>query len=279
MQHHFDTPEPISLYVELGKGSLTIEAADTVESFVDVDGTDPDEVVVELRGRQLSVVTPRPRVGFFGGREPSYDITVRIPTGSDLVTKTGSATVGATGGYGLARVKSGSGAVSLDRHASPVVVDTGSGDITVADAGADLRIKSGSGDVKVGRVGGTVGISTGSGDVEIGHTAAAAVLKSGSGDLTVGDAATDLSLSSASGDLAVGTFRRGSLTAKNASGDVHVGIPEGIPVWTDVSSLSGRIGSDLEGAGQPEQGQDHIEVRAKSVSGDIVLKQLRGEEA
>jgi DUF4097 and DUF4098 domain-containing protein YvlB len=69
-------------------------------------------------------------------------------------------------------------------------------------------------------------------------------------------------------------MHRGSLTAKNASGDIRVGIPAGTPVWTDVSSLTGRIGSDLEGAGQPEPGQDYVEVRAKTVSGDIVLKQL-----
>jgi DUF4097 and DUF4098 domain-containing protein YvlB len=277
MQHCYDTTEPVSLYAELGKGSLTIEAAETAEATVDVDGPDPEEVSVELNGRQLSVVGPRARVGFFGGREPSYVITIRIPIGSDLVTKTGSAVLTATGEYGLARVKSGSGGVSLDRHSAAVVVDTGSGDVTISSAGADLRVKSGSGDVEVGLVAGTVGISTGSGDVKIGNTAAATVLKSGSGDLRVGDAGTDLSLSSASGDLAVGAFRRGSLTARNASGDVRVGIPAGIPVWTDVTSLSGRIGSDLEGAGQPAPGQDYIEVRAKTVSGDIVLKQLREE--
>lgn len=277
MEHRFDTPGPVSLYAELGKGSLTIEATETAESLVKVDGSDPEEVVVEHSGAQLSIVAPRQRAGFFGGREPSYAITVTVPSGSDLVTKTGSAGVGATGEFGLARVKSGSGSVSLDRHSAAVVVDTGSGDITIASAGADLRAKSGSGDVEVGRVAGTVGISTGSGDVKVGSTTDKAVLKSGSGDLRVGDAATDLSLSSASGDLAIGAFRRGSLNAKNASGDIHIGIPEGVPIWTDVSSLSGRIGSDLEGAGQPGPGQDYIEVRAKTTSGDIVLKQLRGE--
>jgi hypothetical protein len=277
MEHRFDTDGPVNLYAELGKGSLTIEASETTESHVDVSGSDAELVLVELTGRQLSVVAPRPRVGFLGGREPSFAISIRIPTGSDLVTRTGSAELGATGEYGLARVKSGSGDVVLDRHRAPVVVDTGSGNVTIASAGADLRVKSGSGNVEVGRVAGTLGISTGSGDVKIGSTTSTAVLKSGSGDLSVGDAATDVSLSSASGDLAVGTFRRGALNAKNASGDVRVGIPEGVPVWTDVSSVSGRIGSDLTGAGQPGPGQDYIEVRARTVSGDIVLRQLREE--
>jgi DUF4097 and DUF4098 domain-containing protein YvlB len=274
MERSFDTPEPVSLYVELEKGSLAVLAEDTSTAEVEVVGSHADEVDVRLDGRQLSVVAPRPRVGFFGGNEPALTITATVPTGSDLVTKTGSADQRAEGGFGLARVKSGSGDVSLDRHTGPVVVDTGSGDVSVRVAGADLRVKSGSGDVEVGEAAGTVGISTGSGDVRIGTTAAAAVVKSGSGDLTVANAATDLSLSSASGDLEVGAIRRGSLSAKNTSGDVRIGIPAGIPVWTDVSSLSGRIGSDLQGAGQPGPGEDHIEVRARTTSGDIVLRQL-----
>jgi hypothetical protein len=34
------------------------------------------------------------------------------------------------------------------------------------------------------------------------------------------------------------------------------------------------VRSDLEGAGEPEEGQDYIELRAKTVSGDIQLEQL-----
>lgn len=274
MEQHFETPDPLSLYVELGRGSLTVTACETTESTVTVTGTHAEDVVVEHSGHQLAVVAPRQRVGFFSGGEPSLDIRVTVPSGTDLVTKTGSADQRATGDYGLARVKSGSGAVQLGRFTGPVVVDTGSGAITVESTTADLRVKSGSGDVEVGSVGGGVAVSTGSGDVRIGATQGNTVLKSGSGDLSVRSAAADVSLSSASGDLAVGTLERGSLSAKNASGDIHVGIPAGIPVWTDVSSISGRIGSDLEGAGQPEPGQHYLEVRATTVSGDITLKQL-----
>ena len=123
-------------------------------------------------------------------------------------------------------------------------------------------------------VAGTCGISTGSGDVTVGAAGGSVVLKSGSGDLRVGQAHGDVSLSSASGDLVVDTQHRGGLVAKNASGDVRVGIPGGVPVWTDVSTVTGRISSNLEGAGQPQSGEDYIEVRAKTVSGDIALKQL-----
>ena len=274
MEQHFETPTPITLYVELGKGSLTVTATDTSETTVTATGQHADELLVEQEGNQINVIAPRQRVGFFGGGEPSIDVEVALPSGSDLVTKTGSADLTARGSFGHAKVKSGSGDVSLDRHAGHVMVDTGSGDISVAEVSHDLRIKSGSGDVNVGSVVGSMAISTGSGDVTVESTQQSALVKSGSGDLRIEAAQADVNLSSASGDLVVGRFERGAVTAKNASGDIRIGIPAGVPVWTDISSVTGRIGSDLEGAGQPEQGQDFVEVRAKTVSGDIVLKQL-----
>jgi DUF4097 and DUF4098 domain-containing protein YvlB len=84
---------------------------------------------------------------------------------------------------------------------------------------------------------------------------------------------TDLQLSTASGDLLVRHAQRGRLAAKTASGDVLVGVPEGTPVWTDISTVTGSVSSDLTGVGKPADGQDHVEVRATSVSGDIRLKQ------
>jgi len=43
---------------------------------------------------------------------------------------------------------------------------------------------------------------------------------------------------------------------------------------TDITTVTGTIRSDLQGAGQPQEGQDHIEVRAKTVSGDIALSEV-----
>ncbi len=77
-----------------------------------------------------------------------------------------------------------------------------------------------------------------------------------------------------SGDVHVGRIHRGAVKAKAASGDIHIGVPAGIPVWTDISCINGSVRSNLEGAGQPEKDQDYIEIRATTVSGDITLSQL-----
>ena len=110
--------------------------------------------------------------------------------------------------------------------------------------------------------------------MEIGTSDAVAVVKTGSGDLRVRQAHDDVSMATGSGDFLIDLASRGRITAKGASGDVVVGIPAGTPVWTDVSTVSGSIRSSLEGAGQPAEGEDHVELRAKTVSGDIVLTQI-----
>ena len=272
-EHHFETPHPVHLYAELGKGSITVTAAPTSQSHVALDGPDADSVVVTQDGDQISVVAPRQRTGFFGG-ESALEVTVALPEHSDLRIRTGSADITARGPMASCVLKSGSGDVELEQCGGPSQVETGSGDVTVGVAGAELRIKSGSGDVRITHAESASSVSTGSGDVHYETAGGPVSVKTGSGDLTVDDARDDLALSTASGDLLVGTARRGRLTAKGASGDVVIGIPAGVPVWTDIATLSGDIRSTLAGAGQPAEGADHLEVRAKTLSGDVLLRQV-----
>ena len=44
---------------------------------------------------------------------------------------------------------------------------------------------------------------------------------------------------------------RGQVRAKNVSGDITVGVPDGVPVWTDLSTVTGTLSSNLAGAGEP----------------------------
>ena len=272
-EYHFETLRPASLYVEIGKGSVQVVATDTTESYVEVTGRDADDVRVSQDGDEITVVAPRMRTGFLTG-DSRLDVRVTVPTDSDLAIRTGSADISVDGTVGTAKLKSGSGEVRVDTLAGPAVVETGSGDIRVDEARGELRIKSGSGSINLGQVASSVAVSTGSGDVEIGTTNGPTVVKTGSGDLKVADARTDVSLTTGSGDLVIGSANRGRLTAKGASGDVHVGIPAGVPVWTDISTVSGEIRSNLRGAGEPGEGADHVELRAKTVSGDIVLTEV-----
>lgn len=272
-EHHFETHRPVHLFAEIGKGSVKVVATDTTETHVEIAGRDADQVEVRQDGEQVSVVAPRLRGGFLGG-DSRLDVVVTLPTHSDVAVRTGSASITVEGTVGTGQLKSGSGDVEVDAADRALVVETGSGDISVDHARSDLKVKSGSGDVAVGEATAAVVVSTGSGDVQLRTTHGPTAVKTGSGDLVVREAGGDVSLTTGSGDLVVETARRGRMVAKAASGDVRVGIPAGVPVWTDISTVSGAIRSNLTGAGEPAEGADHVEVRAKTVSGDVVLTEV-----
>ena len=276
MQRTFSTPEPVSMYVELRSGDLAITTAETDETVVEVvrPHGDDDDVTVEQRGDDIVVVSRHGgRGGLFGSSRDGAHVRVTMPHDSRLVTKLGSAEVRVDGRLGESSLKSGSGDVRLDELSAKAFVETGSGDLQIGSA-AELQVRSGSGQVTVERLGGAAQISTGSGDVLVGTALEALSVKSGSGDLRVREVTGDVTLTTASGDLVVDRMLRGALNAKNASGDVVVGVPAGIPVWTDVSTVSGSVRSSLQGAGEPAEGQEFVELRAKTVSGDISLEQL-----
>jgi len=272
MQYVFSTPDPAVLFVELGSGNVEIQAADVDQTEIDVTGHRADEVIVEQRGHEIVVIAPK-RVGFMSGSR-NLNVTITCPSDSELATRLGSADLVAKGTLGWVKLLSGSGDITLDAVSAEGVVKTGSGDIRVFSIDGSANLASGSGDIQVDRISGAAQVSTGSGDVRIGYAGAAVALKSGSGDLHVEDATGDVRLSSGSGELLVDRFPAGKLTAKNASGDIRVGIPGGVPVWTDVTSVSGRVTSTLQGAGQPTEGQEFVELRATTVSGDVVLQQI-----
>jgi DUF4097 and DUF4098 domain-containing protein YvlB len=272
MQHVFSTPEPAVLFIELGSGNVSVQASDVDQTVIDVTGHKAEEVVVEQRGHEIVVIAPK-RVGFMSNTR-DLNVIVTCPTNSELATRLGSADTVATGTLGWVKLHNGSGDISVETVSAEALIKTGSGDIKVLAIEGSANLASGSGDIQVDRIEGPAQVSTGSGDVQIAYAGATLSLKSGSGDLRVHDASGDVLLASGSGELQVDRFPSGKLTAKNASGDIRVGIPAGIPVWTDITSVSGRVTSTLDGAGQPAEGQDYVEVRAKPVSGDVVLNQI-----
>ena len=268
-QHQFETPRPVELFVEIGKGSVDVTATETTETRVEITGRDADQASVRQDGNQISVVGPK-RGGLFGG-DSRLDVRITLPTDSNAVVRTGSADVAVRGTLGTAQVKSGSGNVHVDTVSGPLLIETGSGDIRIDVAEGALKIKSGSGDIVIGETRAVTSISTGSGDVRMANSHGRTVVKTGSGDLEVGDSTLDVSLTTGSGDLVVARAHRGRVSVKGASGDVRIGIPAGVPVWTDISTVTGAIRSGLTSAGKPEEGADHVEVRARTVSGDVLL--------
>src|SRR5262245_20721091 len=270
-EYHFETPSPTNLIVEISKGNVHVECVETAQAVVTVEGKNADDVVVDQRGDTITVIEPGRR-RIFGDNALRVDVV--LPELSNPAVRTGSADIQIEGRAGHAQLRSGSRDCTIDAIDGHLLVETGSVEISADDVHGNPKAKSGSGDVEIGEAGGTSSISTGSGDVTVDNTYGSSVVKTGSGDLRVGAAHADTSFSTGSGDVSINLVERGRLTVKGASGDVTIGVRAGVPVWTDISTVSGTIRSDLQGAGQPKEGQDHIELRAKTVSGDIALSEV-----
>jgi len=277
MNENFDTPEPIELHVENGRGSIDITATDTTETTVQISGDSADEFEVrdlsEGHGpRRIAIIAPRRNGGFFG-KDHKADIRVVMPATSSAVVKSGSADVATHGHLGATLVDSGSGDVRLELIDGPAKLQTGSGDVIVEHLTDEAKVKSGSGDVQIQRADGALVVSTGSGDVRLGKATGSAAVKTGSGDAEVITLSDDLVFTTGSGDLVVEVAKAGRITAKTASGDVRIGVPAGTPVWTDIRTVSGRLHSEVASAGEPAADQPFLEVGVTTASGDVTLHQ------
>ncbi len=253
MNRTFTTPEPVDLVVEIQTGTVALTATATSESVISVVGVGADQVRVEQDGSTLSVIGPRPD-GLLR-RAPSLDVTVTIPEGSRVRARTGSADVTARGRFGGLRAKSGSGDVSVDTVADKTAVVTGSG---------DLRIE---------RADGTVEATSGSGDVHIGVAGAGLRVKVGSGEIAIGETRGDVTASTGSGDITIRTLAAGEARLRTGSGNAWVGVPDGLPVWTDIVAPGG-VTSNLAARGAPLEGQPFVAVRAQVGSGSVRLEQV-----
>lgn len=272
--HEFPVTAPVRLRVEFGAGEIAINAEQTDRVTVDLSGSNEagqalvDESVVEQRGDEVVVDVPR-RTGFLR-RNPQVVLRVAVPEGSRIDVRTDSGELETTGRLGEAKVKTGSGDIRIE-HAGDLNVQSGSGDVSVGAAEGTATLSTGSGDVTARELGGPARVSTGSGDIRVERVDGPLQANSGSGDLEVDSAASDVNLNTASGDQHVTRVARGRVKLNSASGDIHVGVTDGTPVWLDVNTLSGAVSSALSGGEPPVEGEDSVEMRVNTVSGDITL--------
>jgi hypothetical protein len=274
----FDTPEPISVTVELGVGDLRIVASDRTDTTVEVRPSDPDkkddvaaaeQTRVEYAGGSLLIKAPRgwrrytPR----GGGE-SIDVQVELPAGSHLHGETGVAALRCSGRLGECRYKTGVGDIRLDQ-AGAVQLRTGVGDITVEGADGDAELTTGSGSLRIDRVGGAAVVKNSNGDTWIGEIAGDLRVNAGNGRISVERARETVAARSANGDVRLGEVAHGSVVAQTAFGKVEVGIRDGVAAWLDLNTRFGNVSNDLDATGRPGEGEDAVEVRARTAFGDI----------
>jgi Toastrack DUF4097 len=259
----FDTPEPISVTIDLGVGDIRIVASDRADTVVDVRPADernePDvraaeQTRVEYTAGRLLVMGPKQRgLGLFS-KPGSVDVTIELPAGSQLQGDAGVAAFHCMGRLGPSRVKTGAGDITMDRLAGPADISTSTGDVHLGRIDGSAVIKNANGDCWVGEI---------TGDLRA-HTS--------NGDISVGRAGAGVAASSAYGDVRISEIARGSAALKTSFGEIEIGIRAGTAARLDVSTKFGRVLNDLAAAQGPGASDETAEVHASTSYGDILVR-------
>lgn len=253
----FDTPQPVDLRIRATSGTVTVTAADTGTSTVEVIPLDDeardlaDRTLVRLDGNRLTVEMPE-KMATFSLRRRRIAITVTVPSGSSLSTRTASAKISATGRYATATANTASGEVVLDKVDGDVEIHCASGDVTIG-SGRATRVHSASGRIRIDHATGDVDVHCASGRVQVGVAEASVNVKTASGDVTMEDA------------------RAGTVALNAASGDLHIGVRAGITAHLDLRSVSGRIRSELPVDDAPPEAGAALEIKARTTSGNVLV--------
>jgi hypothetical protein len=264
MQRTFEVTGPVELDIRLASGEIEVEP--TLDGRVEIEliAHDEesqrlvDEARIELQERpgRPGVLIDVPNKKGFGfsinfGRS-GISCRVRCPEESGLSVRSKSADVVVRGTIGGLNVQTASGDVEVDRVSGGVNVKSASSDFTARFIGSGASIQSASGDVAISEARGPVNV------------------QSASGDVTISEAYDNVNVNTVSGDQDHGAVMTGIVAAQTVSGDITIGVRRGSKTYLDCQTVSGDTSSDLEvGSAEPEGNGPLVEIRAKTVSGDI----------
>jgi DUF4097 and DUF4098 domain-containing protein YvlB len=198
----------------------------------------------------------------------SIDVSIALPTGSQVRGESGVAALRSTGRVGECRYKVGVGDITLEESAS-LELKTGIGDITLDRSIGRTEVVTSSGATRIGRIDGAAVVKNSNGDIWIGEVTGEARTSAGNGAITIGVAHESVVAKSSKGDVRLADVARGTAVAQSAFGALEVGIHDGVAAWLDLRTRFGHVRNDLEASDSPEPGADTVEVYATTSFGDI----------
>ena len=208
----------------LGGGSITVEPGsrqDFVEAWIDADDRFLEQVQIRQDHDWLRISFPQ-----FPWHAKAH-LRLGVPDGLTFVIKTGSADISISADIGHSKIISGSGDITVG-NATDLECSTGSGNISVGSVdGSGARLRSGSGDISVAEVNCPISAKSGSGEVVVKSLRGANLqANSGSGDIAVSATNGSVDLRSASGSLTVGVADSlpAWLDLNSVSGDIRIGL-------------------------------------------------------
>ncbi|MFB9909634.1 DUF4097 family beta strand repeat-containing protein [Allokutzneria oryzae] len=277
----FDTPQPISVTIELSVGEVLITAGDRADTVVEVRPTDKDDASdvkaaqqtrVDYADGRLLVTGPKARMLDFSKKSRSVAVSIELPRGSRVDSEGAMVDIRSGGELGECRIKTSAGHVRLDRT-GPLRLDTGAGHVSVDRSAGKTEITTGTGKIQIGEIGGPGVVKSSNGSIEIGTATGELQVRAANGDVTVDHAVGDrVDATSSNGAVKVGDVVRGTVVLKTGMGDLEVGIREGTAARLDLSTGHGRVRNALEEVpSRPGEAAETAEVRAHAAYGDITI--------
>lgn len=276
----FESPRPIAVRLDNIVGSVRLVASDRTDTVVEVtprsdreaDKRAHAQVQVEYGDGRLTVRAPK-RLGLFN--PPGHVVVeIQLPTGS-AVSCSVAADVTARGELGAVRLANAGSDIRLDRTAA-VSISVASGDVVIDHVSGDAKIESASGRVSLGELHGNGTCKSASGDTAVGVLDGELVVRTASGRVTVDRLEGAVSVKSASGGLRVGAAVRGKVAFQSASGGLEVGVPSGTAALLEVTSVGGRVDSELDAADGPDPADKTVEIHGTTASGKIAIRRAAG---
>jgi Putative adhesin len=271
----FETPTPPKLRINIPSGRITVTADETAATRIELRAPHGDDAArdwiaaAEILQMGDEIVVRGPRMGFslfnFGW---SVEATVHAPPGSDATLGIGAGRIETIGRMGEVSVNTGAGGVHVAECAQ-ARANTGAGNIEIAAVTGSLDAKTGAGGVRIGKVGADAHITTAAGNARIEGFGGVAKLKTAHGNIEVGEAGDRLDAFTASGNVHIRRADHGQVRARSVSGGVSVGVAAGVAALLDLSTVSGRVRSELEAGGAPAEGEPHVELILSTVSGNV----------
>jgi DUF4097 and DUF4098 domain-containing protein YvlB len=273
----FETPEPIAVNLEFGVGNVRITASDRTDTVVEVrpsnesDESDvqaAQQIRVDYTDGLLELIGPK-RVFDFSKKSRSVEVTIELPTGSQLSAHLMMGEFRCAGRLGESRIKT-TGHIRLERT-GPLRLHTGLGHVTAGGIAGDADISTGAGKIQVGEVDGAVEVKNSNGDTTVDAATGDVRVRNANGAIDIGRAGAGVDVKTSNGSIRLGEVVRGSVVLQTAAGDLDIGIAEGTAAWLEVNTGFGHVTNQMENATQPDETDQTVEVRGRTSYGDITV--------
>lgn len=274
----FPAPHPVPVVVDVPFGNLHVVAAERDDVVVTVLPTDKksgsvraaEEIRVERDGDAVTITYPNSWKQFvLPFAAGTADITVEVPTGSELRGKTGS--LYAEGFLAAVDMTLSAGNATVE-DADRVALKASSGSVTVRRAGGPTDIKVSAGSVRVDEVAGDATIRASNGTTTVGSVTGTLQVQGAHAEILVSQVRGTVTVKSAHAGIRINNLESGSATLTTSYGSIEVGVPEGVAAYLDVASEHGSVRNHLTPTEGPVENESTAEVHASTGYGDIIVR-------